>query len=242
MRPLLAATRLAIVTLLLVGCSSASWAAPPKAVAAALKHIRDGQEQLESGWSYRQLLTTSKGRVLFSYNPKRRQGLRWQVMEVNGKPPTKDVQRRLSRQARSVGKAGALPIENSKSDWLSQSSYHLIQTTKSTLVYRLIPSSTVGKPAVKSLLRHLSGQFIITRKGSWPVSLRLTNSSPFYPRFAVRIRDFVFTVKFHKLSRDGPVVVSQTSTEARGKVFWLKSFNQVTRVNLSHFRRLSEHK
>lgn len=241
MRALVNATCAAIITASILSWPCVSWAKKaglPKAVEIALQHIQQGEKQLASGWSYRQLLTTAKGRILFSYNPKRRQGLRWKVLEVNGKPPTKGARRRLSRQARSIGKAGALPIENSKTDWLERSSFRLIEVTKSSLVYRVTPASSAGNSAVKLLLRHLSGRFVVTRNGAWPVSLELSNSSPFYPRFAVRIRNFVFTVTFHRLSKDGPVVVSQTSTEAKGKVFWLKSFDQLTKVRLTDFRHL----
>lgn len=216
--------------------AGAATALPP-GVAAALNRIDRGQAALARVWSYRKLLVTATGSVVFAYDPRRDPGERWRVVEVNGKPPKAAERKRLAREAETAAKAGAVPVSAAASDWLHRSRYRLVNQTPRRLIYRItLRVGTRENAATRSLLRHLSGRLVITRADYWPVELVLSNSAPFSPRFGVRITGFIFKVSFDRLTPTGPVVVVKTRTEARGKVFWVKSFDDKVRVVLSDFR------
>ncbi len=212
-------------------------AAPPPPVAAALATLKQGGAELASDWRYEEKITTSKGSERLSYDPTRAPGARWQVLEVNGKPPSDAARKRLAADAAKAAKKarGGLSVG---AGWLAASTYQLVKTTPQTLVYRLSPApGAKTDPAAARLLGHLAGQFVVSRDDHRPLALSLSNFESFSPRFGVKIEAFSFHAQFRRLGRGarGPVVVERTSNSASGKIFWIKGFKDETEVVLSDF-------
>lgn len=229
-----AAALLALAVLL---APALAWATPPAPVAAALAALKQGGASLAGGWRYEEKITTTKGSEWLSYDPARPEGSRWQVLEVNGKPPDEAARKRLVADAAKAAKQarGGLSVG---AGWLAASDYQLVKSTPKKLVYRLSPKpSPKTDPAAKRLLSHLAGQLIVARDDHRPISLRLDNFESFSPRFGVKIESFAFRARFERLgdTGKGPVVVVRTSNSASGKVFWIKGFKDKTAVVLSDF-------
>ena len=210
-------------------------AAPPPPVAAALSLLKSGGAKLAAGWKYEERISDERGSERLSYDPSRAPGARWQVLTVNGKPPSEAMRKRLAAQAAQAGNAANSDITVG-SGWLAASDYRLVQTTAKTLVYQLRPQPAGDdESGAASLLRHLAGRFVIARDDHRPLSLSLDNFESFSPRFGVHIEAFAFRAEFRRLGGDGPMVVVRTSNSARGKVFWIKRFEGRTEVTLAGF-------
>ncbi|MGH8272971.1 MAG: hypothetical protein ACRES9_01760 [Gammaproteobacteria bacterium] len=212
-------------------------AAPPPPVAAALATLKQGGQKLANGWRYEEKITTNKGSERLSYDSSSKAGARWQVLDVNGKPPSSAARKRVAadaaKEARKNG--GGLVVG---AGWLAASDYQLVKSTPKTLVYRLSPKpGTKTDTTAAHLLDHLAGQFIVARDDYRPLSLSLSNFESFSPRFGIKIEAFLFRAEFKRLGTTGkgPVVVVRTSNSASGKVFWIKGFKDKTEVDLSHF-------
>ncbi|MGH8225078.1 MAG: hypothetical protein ACRER1_02850 [Gammaproteobacteria bacterium] len=210
-------------------------AAPPSPVVAALAMLKSGGTGLAAGWRYEEKISTARGSERLSYDPARTVGERWQVLAVNGKTPSEAARKRLAAQAARASATANSAIAVG-SGWLATSDYRLVKTTAKTLVYQLRPQPASGdESGAAKLLRHLAGQFVVARDDHHPLALSLDNFESFSPRFGVRIEAFAFRAEFRRLGNSGPVVVVHTSNSARGKVFWIKQFEDKTEVTLSGF-------
>lgn len=212
-----------------------AWAVPPPPVRSALAALKQGGSELASGWRYQETITSSKGKARLAYDPSRRTGERWTVVKVNGKAPDEAARKRLKARAdkRSQAPGEQLGIG---SGWLASSDYKLLKKTPTTLVYQLRPNAGAkADQGTAKLLSHLAGELIIARDDHRPLSLKLDNFESFSPKFGVKINAFGFRAKFKRLAHSGPVVVVKTSNFARGKVFWIKGFEDKTQVELSDF-------
>lgn len=209
----------------------------PAPVATALAMLRAGRSELAAHWRYRETVRAGGLTEELAYDPGRPTGGRWRVLQVNGAAPSKGIAKRLTAQADE--KAGARGGLIAASSWLSRSIYRLVSTTPKKLVYQLRPRTRAkDASAAARLLRHLSGRLVIGRTDGLPLSLSLENFEVFSPRFGIRVEQFAFQAHFKRLGAAGPVVVTQSSMEARGKILWLKSFEQRTTIALSGFLRV----
>lgn len=227
---------LAIVAVL--GVAGTALAAPPKPVADALARISASGSKLAAGWRYQQTITGTRQSEKLAYDASRPEGRRWTVLSVNGKKPSPAKARELAGQAKQAhekGQAGSL--EMGVDSWLSTSHYRLIDSSGDRLVYQIKPQpGGHADAAAASMLKHLSGQFVVSKGDHRPLSLKLDNFESFSPRFGVEIKNFQLEIRFMRLPAGGqPVVAQQVSTEASGKVFWIKSFDARTKVVLSDF-------
>lgn len=230
---------LAALGLLLLLPAAAS-AAQPKPVADALAMLDSGISQLASGWRYQQKVTSAKGSETLAYDAARAEGQRWTVLKVDGKPPTAKQARKLAAQASAAHKKGkqSATVSIGLGSWLQASSYRLIHSDAKQLVYQISmhPGSHASASA-KEMLKHLSGRLVVARDDHRPVKLTLENFEAFSPRFAVKVTRFDLEIGFKRLGsgKDAPMVADHISTEAKGKVFWVKGFDTRTEVTLSHF-------
>lgn len=216
----------------------AASAALPRPVSDALAMLDAGRGSLASGWRYKQTISGGQHTEKLAYDAARPAGKRWRVLSVNGKAPTPQQARELARQAgttRKQGRSGGLVkgVDN----WLNESHYRLIKSGATQFVYQVQPRAGRNAGATtREMLKHLSGRFTVSRKDHRPVELTLQNYESFWPRFGVEIKSFELKIHFRRLAADGrPVVTDRISTEAKGKVFWLKGFDARTRVVLSDF-------
>lgn len=210
-------------------------AAPPPPVAAALSQMQRGSGELAAHWRYHEKITGTRGSEKLGYDPARPPGRRWRVLEVNGKPPDADARKRLAAEAAKARKKAESGLAVG-AGWLAASDYNLVQKTAVKLVYQFRPRPAKNDySASASLLRHLAGRFVVSRDRHDPISLRLDNFESFSPHFGVKVDAFVFRARFKRLGKRGPVAVVRTSNSARGKVFWLKGFEDKTEVVLSGF-------
>lgn len=219
-----------------------AFAAPPKPVADALAQISTSGGKLASGWRYLQTITGTQQSEKLAYDASLPDGRRWTVLSVNGKKPSREQARELagqSKQTHGKGRGGSLAL--GADSWLSTSHYRLVDSSGDRLVYQIQPlpgphadSSTI------SMLKHLSGQFVVAKKDHSPLSLTLDNFESFSPRFGVEIKSFQLKILFTRLAAGSrPVVARKVSTEAKGKVFWIKGFDARTKVVLSDFAPVS---
>ncbi len=195
-----------------------------------------GRAALAVHWRYHETVTGTHGSEELSYDPSRPAGERWAVLRVNGGKPSANDRKRLAARAAQVAKRGG-HTALTRGGWLSESEYRLVQTTDKQLVYQLQPQvRSAHSSAVRSLLKHLSGRFVVARSDHRPLVLTLENFESFSPRFGVTVHGFRFQATFGRIGgAGGPVTVTQTSSEVRGKVFWVKGFAAKTRVELSDF-------
>jgi hypothetical protein len=215
--------------------ASSAIAAPPAPVGDAIAMLHAGQGQLIGAWRYQETITDAGGSVRLGHDPDRSESSRWRVLTVNGKKPDAADEKRFAEQAAEAVRAGVGTL-SATSDWLATSEYDLVDTTATTLVYRLQPRpGKQDSSAEANLLRHLAGRLVIGRDDHRPLTLSLDNFESFSPRFGVSIDGFVFRADFRRLEAHGPVVVSRTSTETRGKLFWLKRFDNRTEIVMSDF-------
>ncbi|MGH8427585.1 MAG: hypothetical protein ACRES7_06345 [Gammaproteobacteria bacterium] len=210
-------------------------ASPPAPVGDAIAMLHVGQAKLIASWRYQETITDAGGSVRLGHDPDRSEGSRWRVLAVNGKKPDAADEKRFAEQAAQAVRAGAGTL-SATSDWLATSKYDLVDTTTTTLVYQLRPRpGKQDSSAEANLLRHLAGRLVIGRDDHRPLTLSLDNFESFSPRFGVSIGSFAFRADFRRLDADGPVVVARTSTETRGKLFWLKHFDNRTEIVMSDF-------
>jgi len=213
-------------------------ASPPGPVGDALGMLNSGMDQLAAGWRYQQQVTSDQGSETLSYDAGRPEGERWKVLSVNGKPPSPEKAEKLAEQARAAHKKGKQSAEVSLGvgSWLEASHYRLIHSDDTQLVYQIeMHAGPHDSEASGKILKHLSGQLTLARDDHRPLQLTLDNFESFSPRFGVKITHFNLQIQFERLGANAPIVADHVSTQARGKVFWLKSFNTSSQVTLSHF-------
>ena len=215
-----------------------AFAAPPKPVADALAQISTSGGKLASGWRYLQTITGTQQSEKLAYDASLPDGRRWTVLSVNGKKPSPEKARELAGQAKQAhGKGQSGSLEMGVDSWLSASHYRLVDSSGDRLVYQIEPRPGAhADAAASSMLKHLSGQFVVAKDDHRPLSLTLDNFESFSPRFGVEIKSFQLKIHFTRLPAGSrPVVAQEVSTEARGKVFWIKTFDAKTKVVLSNF-------
>lgn len=214
-------------------------AAPPRPVADALAMLNSGMDQLAGSWRYQQKVTSDQGSETLAYDGSRPAGERWTVLAVNGKPPSAKQARRLAEKARAEHKKGksSESVSLGVGSWLEASHYRLIHADDKQFVYQIeLQAGAHDSASADALLKHLAGQFVVARDDHRPLKLTLDNFESFTPRFGVKVTHFHLQIQFTRLSTAAaPVVANRISTEARGKVFWIKGFDTKTRVILSHF-------
>ena len=225
---------------LLLFLPAAASAAQPKPVADALAMLDSGIGRLASGWRYQQKATSDKGTETLAYDAARPAGQRWKVLKVNGKPPTAKQARKLAEQASAAHKKGkqSATVAIGVGSWLQASTYRLIHSDPKQLVYQVsMHPGPHDSASAREMLKHLSGRLVVSRDDHRPLKLTLENYEAFSPRFAVKVTRFDLEIAFKRLGsgKDAPVVADHISTEAKGKVFWLKGFDTHTEVTLSHF-------
>lgn len=223
--------------LLLVVAGSAL-AAPPKPVADALAQLDSGMHQLAGGWRYQQKVSSDQGSETLAYDGGRPAGERWTVLTVNGKQPSPEKAKKLVAQARAAHQKGksSADVSLGVGSWLQASGYRLVDSGGKQLVYQIRPrAGSKDSGSAGKLLRHLSGRLVVARDDHRPVKLTLDNFESFSPRFGVKVTHFELQIEFARLGPGQPVVTRHVSTEAKGKVFWLKSFDTRSEVTLSHF-------
>lgn len=228
----------AATAILLLGLGGTAFAAPPKPVSDALALISASKTELAGGWRYRQRITGTQQSELLAYDASRPPGHRWAVLAINGKKSSPEKARQFEAQARqSEGKPSSRGLTAGVGSWLDASHYKLVNATGGQLIYRIEPRPGPHADAsTRAMLKHMSGRFVVDRKDHHPVSLTLGNFESFSPRFGVEIKSFRLKITFKRLQAgDRPVVAQQVATEAKGKVFWIKSFDARTRVVLSDF-------
>lgn len=215
-------------------------AVPPQPVADALAMISAGGGRLSSGWRYTQTITGTQHTEKLAYDASRPAGRRWKVVSVNGKTPGPQQARELEKQAGQLngkGKGRGASLASGVDNWLEQSRYQLVDSTGGQLVYQIHPQAGGNADATtRAMLKHLAGRFVIDGADHRPIELSLQNFEAFSPRFGVKINGFQLRIHFRRLHGDGnPVVADEVSTEAKGKVFWVKGFKATTKVVLSDF-------
>ncbi|MGA7966223.1 MAG: hypothetical protein WCB49_10100 [Gammaproteobacteria bacterium] len=214
-------------------------ASPPKPVADALALLNSGMDQLAGGWQYQQKVTSDQGSETLAYDGSRPVGERWTVLAVNGKPPSAKQAKELAEKARAEHKKGKSSdnVSLGMDSWLQASHYRLIHADDKQFVYQIeVQAGAHDSASADAMLKHLAGQFVVARDDHRPLKLTLDNFESFSPRFGVKVTQFHLQIQFRRLSAPAaPVVADRVSTEAKGKVFWIKSFDTKTRVILSHF-------
>ncbi|MGH8128635.1 MAG: hypothetical protein ACRETC_09795, partial [Gammaproteobacteria bacterium] len=224
---------------LLLLLPAAALAAQPKPVADALAMLDSGVDQLATGWRYQQKVTSDQGSETLAYDGSKPAGERWTVLTVNGKPPSAKKAKELAKKARAAHKKGKSSnnVSLSVDSWLQASHYRLIHSDGAQLVYQMeMQAGAHDSASADAMLKHLAGQFVVARDDHRPLKLTLDNFEAFSPRFGVKVTHFHLQIQFRRLKgAAAPVVADQVNTEAKGKVFWLKSFDTKTQVTLSHF-------
>lgn len=227
---------LALIAALTV--TGTAFAAPPKPVADALAQISASGKTLAGGWRYKQTITGTQQSEKLAYDAAQPEGRRWTVLSVNGKKPSPEKARELAGQAKQAhGKGQSASLGMGVDSWLNASHYRLVDSSGDRLVYQIVPRpGGHADAATTSMLKHLSGQFVVAKQDHRPLSLTLDNFESFSPRFGVEIESFQLKIHFTRLSAgDRPVVAQEVDTETKGKVFWIKSFDAETKVVLSDF-------
>lgn len=227
-----------VIALVLLGLGGVAFATPPKPVSDALALISASKTELAGGWRYRQRITGTQQSEMLAYDASRPVGQRWSVLTINGKKPSPEKARQFEAQARqSADKHPARGLATGVSSWLAASHYKLVNATAGQLIYRIEPRAGPHADAsTRAMLKHMSGRFVVDRKDHHPISLTLGNFESFSPRFGVEIKNFQLKISFKRLQAANKLVVAhEVATEAKGKVFWIKSFDARTRVVLSDF-------
>ncbi|HYW75556.1 MAG TPA: hypothetical protein VFA48_02885 [Gammaproteobacteria bacterium] len=240
--PIRRARRALVCGVALAALAGTAFAAPPKPVADALAQISASGNKLASGWRYKQTITGTQQSEKLAYDASQPEGRRWTVLSVDGKKPSPEKARELAGQAKQAhgkGRGGSLAL--GADSWLMTSHYRLVDSSGDRLVYQIEPRPGAhSDAATASMLKHLSGQFVVAKSDHRPVSLTLDNFETFSPRFGVEIKSFQLKILFRRLAAGSqPVVAQKVSTEAKGKVFWIKGFDARTRVVLSDFAPVS---
>ena len=224
--------------LLLALSPGARAATLPGPVGDALGMLNSGMTRLAGGWRYQQKVTGDQGSETLSYDAGRPEGERWKVLSVNGKPPSPEKARKLAEQAQAAHDKGkqSADVSLGVGSWLEASHYRLIRSDDTQLVYQIeLHAGPHDSNSSEAMLKHLSGQLKVARDDHRPLELTLDNFESFSPRFGVKITHFSLQIRFERLGANAPVVAEHVSTEAQGKVFWIKSFNTSSQVTLSHF-------
>lgn len=215
-----------------------AFAAPPKPVADALAQISASGNKLADSWRYKQTITGTQQSEKLAYDASQPEGRRWTVLSVNGKKPSPEKARELAGQAKQThGKGHSDSLAMGVDSWLNASHYRLVDSTGNHLVYQIEPQPGAhADAATTNMLKHLSGQFVVAKEDHRPLSLTLDNFESFSPRFGVEIKSFQLKIRFIRLAAgERPVVAQEVDTQAKGKVFWIKSFDARTKVVLSDF-------
>ncbi len=218
--------------------------------------INAGDAALKRDWRYHELDTDSKGTKLLSYDPSRAQGQRWQLVSINGKPPSPAAKKRwMKSQAKQGGRnavdtAKHKPKDNKSgsgesvkldmTELMQKSEYKQLPSKGDTLVYQIRPRVLPGQSKmIRIMLKHTLMRLVVNRSDHRPLSLDWYAAKSFSPHFAVTINKFHTKVTYARIVKDGPIVKTMVHSVVKGKAFWVKHINQDQTSKFSDFSPVS---
>lgn len=192
----------------------ASFAPPPAELTTALSGWRiEGPK----GWAFTQT-TSGDGRARVErFDPRRRGGERWTLLEENGRPPTDEEQRRY-RDSRPLFDAAANlagQIVPDRADLVAR------DDTTSTYEFRLRPVDENDRAA-----EHMRARFTLELTTGAILKVELFNHYPFKPARSLTIEEARTTVTYDPPADGRPALPREVSMKVRGQRFWFRDFSQ----------------
>lgn len=222
------AIRLAIAALLLPAHALASdYAALLDDAAAAL------DDDYMSDWAFTETSADSEITTVARYHPARPGNERWNLLTVNGHPPTdKEV------AAFREDKAGEDPgnndddRDNDVEEMVQPDSLSLIEETDEHWLFSFSPSEDEDD---EGFLKHVDATLKIVKHGPYIEFISLRSNKPFKPRFGVKISELVTHLSFGPAAAGGPIVPESVDIRVRARAFLAIGIDETVSISFSDY-------
>jgi len=222
--PLLAATGL-----LMAG--SAPAAELPAYIATALAHF---SAAVPAGWAYSVRVTRGGETSVESFDPGRPAGQQWTLVERNGRPPTPEETDRYQRyrETNNTAAAARASFERGDLDYASAQIVH-DDATRATMRCRF------RSDAAEPMLTHLELFLQVTKEPAAVETTTLRLASPYSPVIGMRMLALDMETTFSRPTADRPSLPASAISRFHGRILWLWSIDEDSRVVYSDFRRVT---
>ena len=207
-------------------------AGAPDSVQALLEQsLKTFRTEGPKGWSFTQTTEGDGQSRVERYNAAQPEFDRWTLLQQDGRTPTtdeaQDYREKLSRRSRG-GTAPRL------TDQLDLTTLEIVQQTEGRAIchFRLKPGE--AGDATAKYLRATIGLHQPTKTIE---SFTIFSAEPFAPTLGVRIASMKTTLTYSLPDKDRPSLLQRSSTQLRGRAFYLKSLDADMTVTFTHFEK-----
>jgi hypothetical protein len=165
------------------------------------------------------------------YDPHRKAGQRWRVVEVNGKAPTAKQASQLARESKDQ----KTPSYANIADWIGGPATRTAATAETvTYQFARLPAGTI-KIGGRDISADTSGTAVVNIAGKVPFveRTRFTHNKPFSIMVVAKLSQMVIQASYRQLP-DGRVVLASVSSDMTGSLMG-KSASMKGRSSYSGF-------
>ncbi len=196
---------------------------------AATSKLHDSRDDC----AYTVVTTTSEETLVASYDPSRADELKWQLISVDGEPPSdKRVSKYRKQKEGQEERNGARGF----SEMVDESSVERIEETAEEVTYRFQPIFFADKPEQNKLM---VGLVIINKNDASIRQMEYYNTAKVKPVAIVTIEKLHSVMEFTTMP-DGEQVPLKTKTHTKGKAFVFKKFDEHYVQEFSDYRKVSD--
>ncbi len=179
------------------------------------------------------------------YDPSRPDSERWELLSVDGRPPTPDEadDYREGKQGDRGFLGGDKENDNdddqgSPSDLVSPGSLELIEESDSHWLLGFVPTGDDEDEA--KFMKKMNGTVRIAKAGRHLEFLDIRSRKPVRPAIGVKIREFNTRFEFAEAVAGGPVVPVAFRFRVKGRAFVAVGFDEMETLEFSDFEPMRE--
>ncbi len=217
--------------MVLLAAATAGWLAAPVGVAADELLAQQALARMAAidmdAWAFRRTLKTPKGTRLDEHDPTRPGPEHWQLLSVDGAPPTSGELRSYASNRRSHADSDRIgPLASSRDvvNLLRPGSLEVLHADGETATFGFQLQSPDGRRS--QAWEQMRGEFRVNRNAGEPYvdTVRAWNSESFRPRFGVRLNRLGVEMRFDEAG--GFVLPSELSIHFDGRALLLIPIEQ----------------
>lgn len=201
--------------------------------AAILKAAGDAlNDDYKQSWSYVETTVESEQTTVGTYDPREAIGERWELVSVDGKPPSEDqVAKFLEEKANDSDESE--DDDDGLDSIADPESLILIDETDSYWLYSFTPSPDDDDA---DFVKSLNATMKIIKDGPYISIIDMSSEQPFKPQFGVKIKEFSTTMRFGPAAVGGPIVPLSMDVLIKGRAFLAVGINETINISFTDYQ------
>ena len=205
----------------------------PEPLARALEALAETDDQ----YAYTRETRDELGHYIERFDPEKPRSEQWQLLSFNGGEPDKKHKERYAREYDGLFNRDH-PTDVDLSSLFNRESLKVVETTPKFVIYEFQPLA--DEPEDEKIMSNLVGTLVVDVANNELNDISLNSKKKFSPAAMVSIKEFSITMSFDRIGENGPVVMTQSTSNIRGRFMGLKKIEQSQEVVFRDFDRVPD--